>query len=382
MAKMTISTDNNTDDVLTGAGRWVIKVGSALLTDDGKGLDEGIIASWADQIAGMREQGKEVALVSSGAVAAGVKRLGWSARPDTMHELQAAAAVGQSELVHAYELAFGRHGLHCAQILLTHADLANRQRYLNARNTLSTLLDLGVIPIINENDTVATDEIRFGDNDNLGALVANIIDADVLVVMTDQEGLFTADPRKDKSARLVPSGKAGDKALLELAGEGSAIGRGGMHTKLLAAERAALSGTHTAIVNGRDPDILKRLVGGDRPGTLLVAERGKIASRKQWLAAQMRVSGTLTLDDGAVKVLSAAGKSLLPVGVRKVEGDFVRGELVSCVDASGQEIARGLSNYNIDETRRIIGQSSEQIGEILGYVGEPELIHRNNLVLL
>ena len=321
-------------------------------------------------------------MVSSGAVAAGIKRLGWTARPDTMHELQAAAAVGQSELVHTYELAFGKHGLHCAQILLTHADLANRQRYLNARNTLNTLLELGVIPIINENDTVATEEIRFGDNDNLAALVANIVDADVLVLMTDQDGLFTADPRHDPSAELVHEGRAGDEALLALAGEGSALGRGGMQTKLNAAEKAALSGTHTLIVNGRHKGVLTELGAGIQVGTLLQADTGKLASRKQWLAMQMRVAGTVTLDDGAVEVISGSGRSLLPVGVTAIEGDFVRGELVSCIDGKGREVARGLTNYNADETRKIMGQSSEQIVELLGYVGEAELIHRNNLVLL
>jgi glutamate 5-kinase len=299
-----------------------------------------------------------------------------------MHELQAAAAVGQSELVHTYELAFGVHGLHCAQILLTHADLANRQRYLNARNTLNTLLELGVIPIINENDTVATEEIRFGDNDNLAALVANIVDADVLVVLTDQEGLYTADPRVDPAAELVHSGQSGDHSLLEMAGEGSILGRGGMQTKLLAAEKAALSGTHTLIVNGRQADVLARLRNGEIIGTMLRADNGRLASRKQWLAMQMRVEGILTLDEGAVKVLLEAGRSLLAVGVTGVEGDFARGELVSCVDPAGNEIARGLSNYSTVEVRKIMGQASEQIAPLLGYAAEPELIHRNNLVLI
>ena len=366
---------------LAATRRWVIKVGSALLTDDGKGINETVISSWAAQIATMREQGIEVVMVSSGAVAAGIKRLGWPHRPETMHELQAAAAVGQSELVHTYERAFGAHGLHCAQILLTHADLANRQRYLNARNTLNTLLELGVIPIINENDTVATEEIRFGDNDNLAALVANIVDADVLVVLTDQNGLFTADPREDSTAELVESGRAGDKALLELAGKGSELGRGGMQTKLLAAETAALSGTHTLIVNGREADVLTRLRDAEPIGTLLLAGAGKLASRKQWLAMQMRVAGTFTLDEGAVRVLSEAGRSLLPVGVTSVEGEFVRGELVSCIDGDGKEVARGLSNYNTDEARKIMGKPSDQIAGLLGYAAEAELIHRNNLVL-
>jgi glutamate 5-kinase len=312
-----------------------------------------------------------------------MQRLGWSRRPHAMHELQAAAAVGQMGLVQCYETCFRSHGLHTAQVLLTHADLADRQRYLNARSTLRTLLDLGVIPVINENDTVVTDEIKLGDNDTLGALVTNLVEADVLVILTDQAGLFDADPRKHPGARLIEQADALDPGLEAMAGgTGSALAKGGMLTKVLAARRAARSGAHTVIASGREPEVLVRLAGGERIGTLLLARTVPLAARKQWLADHLTVSGLLRLDAGAVKALTRGGKSLLPVGVVGVSGDFVRGELVGVVDAEGRELARGLVNYSAEETRRIMRKPSAEIEATLGYVGEPELIHRDNLVLL
>jgi glutamate 5-kinase len=370
-------------DIVLQAKRLVVKVGSSLVTDEGRGLDHQAVARWAAEIAALRREGREVVLVSSGAIAEGVKRLGWTSRPSAIHELQAAAAVGQMGLVQAYERAFAGFDLHTAQILLTHEDLADRRRYLNARSTLLTLLHLGVIPIINENDTVTTDEIRFGDNDTLGALVTNLVEADVLVLLTDQQGLFTADPRKDAAATLVAHGKAGDPALEAMAGgAGSALGRGGMLTKIIAAKRAARSGASTVIACGREHDVLTRLARGESLGTTLVAEAATMAARKQWLADHLQLAGRLVLDDGAVRALSAQGKSLLPIGVVAVEGEFERGEVVGCFDATGREVARGLVNYSAQETSRILRRPSSEIERILGYVDERELIHRDNLVLL
>jgi glutamate 5-kinase len=331
----------------------------------------------------LRAQGREVALVSSGAIAEGTQRLGWKRRPQAMHELQAAAAVGQMGLAQAYESGFREHGLHTAQVLLTHADLADRQRYLNARFTLLTLLQLGVVPVINENDTVVTDEIRLGDNDTLGALVTNLIEADVLVILTDQPGLHTADPRKVPGAELVRDARAGDPALEEMAGgTGSALAKGGMLTKVLAAKRAARSGAHTVIASGREPDVLIRLAAGERIGTLLQASTSPLAARKQWLADHLQLAGTLEIDEGAARALTERGKSLLPIGVKAVNGEFERGALVACIAASGIEIARGLVNYSAQETRRIAGRPSSQIEAILGYIDGPEIIHRDNLVAL
>jgi len=361
---------------ITTTRRWVVKIGSALLTADGKGLDREAMAAWVAQLAQLLAEGVEVVLVSSGAVAEGMSRLGWKTRPKAIHDLQAAAAVGQMGLVQAYESHFQVHGRHTAQILLDHDDLSNRQRYLNARRTLQALIKLGVVAVVNENDTVVTDEIRFGDNDTLAALVANLIDADVLVILTDQLGLFDKDPRAN-------AGQAGDPALDALAG-GSAgnLGRGGMITKLRAAKLAARSGASTIIASGREPAVLNRLRQGEEVGTLLLAAREPIAARKQWLAGQLQVRGTLTLDEGAVKVLSQQGRSLLPVGVVAVSGRFTRGELVVCNDQQGREIARGLANYSADETLKIMGQSTSRISEILGYRDDEELIHRDNLVLV
>jgi glutamate 5-kinase len=369
--------------VIAHAKTLVVKVGSSLVTNDGRGLDAAAIARWAAQVAALRKLRRRVVLVSSGAIAEGMQRLGWSRRPRAMHELQAAAAVGQMGLVQCYESCFRGHGLHTAQVLLTHADMADRQRYLNARSTLRTLLDLDVIPVINENDTVVTDEIKLGDNDTLGALVTNLIEADVLVILTDQAGLYDSDPRKNAAARLVDRADALDPRLEAMAGgTGSALAKGGMLTKIRAARRAARSGAHTVIASGREPDVLVRLANGEPIGTLLTAGTVPLAARKQWLADHLTVSGLVRLDGGAVKALSRDGKSLLPVGVTEVSGDFVRGEVVGVVDAGGRELARGLINYSAEESRRIMGRPSGDIEAILGYVDEPELIHRDNLVLL
>jgi glutamate 5-kinase len=368
---------------VAAARRLVVKVGSSLVTGNGRGIDHAAVARWAEEIAALRLAGKEVALVSSGAIAEGMQRLGWTERPAAMHELQAAAAVGQMGLVQAYESAFSRFNLHTAQILLTHDDLADRRRYLNARSTLLTLLGLGVIPIINENDTVTTDEIRLGDNDTLGALVTNLIEADVLVLLTDQQGMYSGDPRKDATATLLRHALAGDPALESMAGgAGSHLARGGMLTKVLAAKRAARSGASTVIADGREEQILTRLAAGEMLGTHLLAETMTLAARKQWLADHVRTAGRLLLDAGAARALLREGKSLLPIGVLGCDGTFERGEVVGCFDPAGCEIARGLVNYSMSETKRILRKPSSEIAAILGYVDEPELIHRNNMVLL
>jgi glutamate 5-kinase len=368
---------------MSEAKRFVVKVGSALVTNRGAGLDARAIARWASQVAKLRQSGKELVLVSSGAIAEGMQRLGWTRRPSAMHELQAAAAVGQMGLVQVYESCFREHGLRTAQVLLTHADLADRQRYLNARSTLLTLLGLGIIPVINENDTVVTDEIRFGDNDTLAALVTNLVEADCLIILTDQQGLYTEDPRVNPAASLIRRAQAGEARLEELAGgTGSAIAKGGMLTKVLAAGRAARSGARTVIASGNEPDVLLRLAAGEEIGTLLSPQTTPLAARKQWLADHLQVAGRLTLDAGAAKALRSGGKSLLPVGVKSVEGEFERGAVVVCLSPDGAEVARGLVNYNAQESRRIAGRASSEIEAILGYVDEPELIHRDNLVVL
>jgi glutamate 5-kinase len=369
--------------LLTTAKRIVVKVGSSLVTNQGAGLDLHALRNWARQIAALNASGHEIVLVSSGAIAEGMQRLGWATRPTAIHELQAAAAVGQMGLVQAYESCFRLHDLHAAQVLLTHADLTDRERYLNARATLTTLLSLRVIPIINENDTVVTDEIKFGDNDTLGALVTNLIDADALVILTDQTGLFTADPRKDPAATLVSLGLAGDATLEAMAGgAGSAIGRGGMLTKILAAKRAARSGAHTAIASGHERDVLLRLLQGESIGTLLTAPALTLAARKQWLADHLQVAGKLVLDEGAIKALRDEGKSLLPIGVKHVFGEFERGAVVACVSQDGAVLAHGLINYNTQEATRLAGHASAEIETLLGYGGDSEIIHRDNLVLL
>jgi len=370
---------NRTD--IKQSHNWVIKIGSALLTNDGAGLDVDAIQAWVEQMFVLREAGIQITLVSSGAVAEGMQRLGLIKRPHAVHKLQAAAAVGQMGLVQCYESAFQKHGIHTAQILLTHEDTANRERYINARSTLRTLHEMNVIPVVNENDTVVTDEIRFGDNDSLAALVANLVDADLLVILTDQEGLFDADPRSNSDAKLILQGEANDESLMALAGEGSALGRGGMLTKLRAARLAAGSGTSTVIASGRRGAVLQEIYAGEAVGTLLTASTEILTARKQWLAGQINLHGTLHLDAGAVKKVCEQGSSLLAVGVAAVDGKFNRGEIIRCVDDSGREVARGLINYNADETRRIMGQSSEHIEDLLGYVGEAELIHRDNLML-
>jgi glutamate 5-kinase len=362
--------------------RWVVKIGSSLITNDGQGLNHQAIQSWAEQIAALRAAGKEILLVSSGAVAEGMARLGWKQRPHALHELQAAAALGQMGLIQNFESCFKQHDIHTAQVLLTHEDLSDRQRYLNARSTLKTLLKLGAIPIINENDTVATDEIRFGDNDTLGALVCNLVEADTLVLLTDRQGLFTKDPRYNENTELISESNASNRDLLTVAGEGGALGRGGMRTKITAAQRAARSGANTIIASGAEKNILHKIAQGETVGTLLAADNEPRSARKQWLANQLKISGKLFLDAGASKAVQQSGVSLLAVGVSKVAGNFQRGEVVSCVNSEGTEIARGLVNYDAKESQKIKGETSEKFERILGYVDEAELIHRDNLVLL
>ena len=368
--------------LLQGARRIVVKVGSSLVTNEGRGVDAQAIGNWCRQLAALAAQGREVVMVSSGAIAEGMKRLGWTARPQQLPELQAAAAVGQMGLVQMYESQLSMHGLRSAQVLLTHADLADRERYLNARSTLLTLLSHKVIPVINENDSVVNDEIKFGDNDTLGALVANLIEADALVILTDQRGLYAADPRQDPAARFIDVATAGDPELERMAGGvGSAIGRGGMLTKVLAAKRAAGSGASTLIAWGREPDVLLRLAAGEAIGTALVAATPRLAARKQWMADHLQLRGAVTVDAGAAQKLRDEGKSLLPIGVIEVEGDFVRGDVIAVRSPAGAEIARGLANYSAPETRLIARKPSSQIQAALGYAGEPEMIHRDNLVL-
>jgi glutamate 5-kinase len=368
--------------ILRDAKRIVVKVGSSLVTNEGRGLDEQAIGEWCRQMAQLIREGREVIMVSSGAIAEGMKRLGWSVRPHAIQELQAAAAVGQMGLAQMYETKLRLNNLGSAQVLLTHADLADRERYLNARSTLLTLLKLGVVPVINENDTVVNDEIKFGDNDTLGALVANLVEADALVILTDQKGLFTADPRKDSAAQLVHEAKAGDPALEVMAGgAGSSIGRGGMITKILAAKRAAGSGASTVIAWGREPDALVRLAQGESIGTLLVAQTQKTQARKQWMADHLQMRGSVVVDDGAASKLREEGKSLLPIGMVKVDGDFSRGDVIGVVDGEGREIARGLANYASTEARLLCRKPSSEFEKLLGYAAEPEMLHRDNLVL-
>ncbi|WPC68136.1 glutamate 5-kinase [Rhodoferax ferrireducens] len=375
-------TKNFASVVLRDARRIVVKVGSSLVTNEGRGLDETAIGEWCRQIALLVQDKREVIMVSSGAVAEGMKRLGWATRPHLIHELQAAAAVGQMGLAQMYETKLRENGLGSAQVLLTHADLADRERYLNARSTLLTLLKLGVVPVINENDTVVNDEIKFGDNDTLGALVANLVEADALVILTDQKGLFTADPRKDSSATLVHEAKSGDPALEAMAGgAGSNLGRGGMITKILAAKRAAGSGASTVIAWGREPDALVRLSQGDAIGTLLVAQTQKTQARKQWIADHLQLRGSVTVDAGATQKLRGQGSSLLPIGMTTVDGDFSRGDVIAIRDLQGVEIARGLANYASVEARLICRKPSTEFEKLLGYAAEPEMVHRDNLVL-
>ena len=368
--------------VLRQARRVVVKVGSSLVTNDGRGLDENAIAQWAEQLAALVNQGKEVVMVSSGAVAEGMKRLGWPTRPKVLHELQAAAAVGQMGLGQMYETKLRAHGVRSAQVLLTHADLADRERYLNARSTLMTILDLKVVPVINENDTVVTDEIKFGDNDTLAALVANLIEADVLIILTDQVGMYTADPRANPGAEFVSLANAGDPALEAMAGgAGSGIGKGGMITKVLAAKRAASSGASTVIASGREPNVLVRLASGEAVGTCLLAQTPKSQARKRWMADHLQLRGAVRIDDGAVSKVVKEGKSLLPIGMVSVIGDFTRGDVVAIQDLNGREVARGLANYDSAEARLICKKSSAQLGDVLGFVSEQEMVHRTNLLV-
>jgi glutamate 5-kinase len=368
--------------VLQAARRIVVKVGSSLVTNEGRGLDEAAIGEWCRQLAALAREGREVIMVSSGAIAEGMKRLGWATRPREVNELQAAAAVGQMGLAQMYETKLRENGMGSAQVLLTHADLADRERYLNARSTLLTLLQLRVVPVINENDTVVNDEIKFGDNDTLGALVANLVEADALVILTDQKGLYSADPRKDPSATFVHEARAGDAALEAMAGgAGSSLGRGGMITKILAARRAAGSGASTVIAWGRERDCLLRLAAGEAIGTLLVAPTQKSQARKRWIADHLQLRGAVTVDEGAAAKVRAEGKSLLPIGMTAVEGEFSRGDVIAVRDSAGSEIARGLANYASAEARLLCRKPSGEIERLLGYVAEPEMIHRTNLVV-
>ena len=380
-------TQKNSSNVLRDARRIVVKVGSSLVTNEGRGLDETAIGEWSRQLAALvRAEGaqhREVIMVSSGAVAEGMKRLGWTTRPRQIHELQAAAAVGQMGLAQMYETKLREQGMGSAQVLLTHADLADRERYLNARSKLLTLLDLGVVPVINENDTVVNDEIKFGDNDTLAALVANLVEADALIILTDQKGLYTADPRRDPAAEFVHEARAGDVALEAMAGGvGSSIGSGGMITKIIAAKRAAGSGASTVIAWGREPDVLLRLAQGEGIGTLLVAQTAKKQARKQWMADHLQLRGAVVVDDGAAAKLRSEGKSLLPIGMTAVEGDFSRGDVIAVRDAAGSEIARGLANYASAEARLLCRKPSAEFQNLLGYMAEPEMVHRDNLVLM
>ena len=368
--------------LLPAAKRLVVKVGSSLVTNEGRGLDERAIGEWCRQMSILMKGKLEIIMVSSGAIAEGMKRLGWAKRPSAVNELQAAAAVGQMGLAQMYETKLREHGLPSAQILLTHGDLADRERYLNARSTLLTLLKLGVLPVINENDTVVNDEIKFGDNDTLGALVANLVDADALIILTDQPGLYTADPRKDPTATLVREAQAGDPALeLMAGGAGSSLGRGGMLTKILAAKRAAGSGASTVIAYGREPDTLLRLVKGESIGTLLVAPTQKSQARKRWMSDHLQLRGAVSVDAGAAAKVQQEGKSLLPIGMTQVEGDFSRGDVIAVRNPAGEEIARGLANYSSAEARLLCKKASGQIEKLLGYAAEPEMLHRDNLVL-
>ena len=374
---------NSAPGVLAGARRIVVKVGSSLVTNEGRGVDGEAIGNWARQLAALARDGRELVMVSSGAIAEGMKRLGWTVRPKELPELQAAAAVGQMGLVQMYETRLSEQGMHSAQVLLTHADLADRERYLNARSTLLTLLALKVIPVINENDTVVNDEIKFGDNDTLGALVANLVEADALVILTDQRGLYSADPRKDPQARFIDEARAGDPALeLMAGGAGSSLGRGGMITKVLAAKRAAGSGASTIIAWGREPDVLLRLARGERIGSALVAGTAKLAARKQWMVDHLQLRGAVVVDAGAVAKLRDEGKSLLPIGVAEVRGEFARGDVIAVRTLAGADVARGLANYSSAEARLIARKASTQIESLLGYANEPEMIHRTNLVLV
>ena len=366
---------------LTNAKRWVVKVGSSSVTNNGLGLDFAAIAGWAEQLVALQSKGIQIVLVSSGAVAEGVSRLGLRKRPTQIHLQQAAAAVGQMGLIQAYESCFQKHGIHSAQILLSHEDLSDRTRYLNARSTLSTLLDMGVIPVVNENDTVATSELCFGDNDTLAALVANLINADVMILLTDQSGLFDADPRINSGAKLIKIGSSNDPQLTQIAGGSSALGKGGMQTKVRAAKLAARSGTDTVIAEGKLSNVITRLAQGEELGTLLLADSEPVTARKQWLAGQLVVKGQLFVDEVAVKVLQHSGKSLLAVGIVRVQGNFSRGEVVACVDQGGMEIARGLTNYGSEEVNKILGHNSDQFERLLGYGGDEDVIHRDNMVL-
>ena len=368
---------------LTTNQRWVIKIGSALLTNDGAGLDAALMKSWVSQMAELVRNDVELCLVSSGAIAVGLQALNLKMRPTELPLLQAAAAIGQMGLIQAWQSCFKAQGLETAQVLLTHEDLADRTRYLNARDTLKALSQFGVIPVVNENDTVATDEIRFGDNDSLGALATNLLEADVLVILTDQDGFFDRDPRVHAEAQLVPEARALDPELIHMAGkDGGALGRGGMHTKVLAAQQAARSGAATVIANGRTERVLSRLRAGDALGSLLLPDLKPQAARKRWLASHKQTRGVLVIDAGAQRALAEAGRSLLPVGVIDVRGAFARGEIVAIESVDGERIATGLVNYGAEQARQIAGQSTGALRASGLLVEGDALVHRDNMALV
>ena len=366
----------------TKAKKIIIKLGSSIITNDGKGIDEAFLSNFAADISLLAKK-MQVVIVSSGAIAAGLKKLGISRRPSELSELQAAAAVGQMDLIRSFEKEFSKVSMICAQVLLTHDDLSDRKRYLNARSTLNNLLEKNVIPIINENDTVSNEEIKFGDNDNLAALTANLLEADYLILLTDQDGLYSDDPRKNSNVTLLSRISVNDKKLDEVAkATTSSVGRGGMYTKILAARRASLSGTHTIIANGKNRKVFSNLLNDSVSGTFIQSEERQLDARKKWLAGQLKSKGTLIIDDGATNAIVNSGKSLLSVGITDVKGKFDRGDLVQCISSSGQEVAKGLINYSSSEVGKVLGQPSDKMESLLGYVNESSVIHRNNLVVL
>jgi glutamate 5-kinase len=370
-------------EVLGSVRRIVVKIGSRLLAPKGRALQTAWIEQLARDVAGLRGRGCEVIIVSSGAIAAGIERLGLAERPTTIARKQAAAAVGQGRLMAAYDAAFSAAGLTVAQVLLTHGDLSDRKRFLNARTTLTTLLAAGVVPIINENDTVAVEELKFGENDYLASLVTNLAGAQLFVILSGVEGFCTGDPTRDPSAALIPL-VTEITPLLEAHARvtGSAEGTGGMVPKLVAAKQATAHGAATVIAAGERPNVLADLLAGREIGTLFLPTKERLKSRKHWIAYTLHVKGRLYLDDGAARALRQQGRSLLPSGVREVEGRFRAGEAVSCVGPDGQEVARGLSNYSADEVAKIRGAKSREIADRLGYKLYDEVIHRDNLVVL
>jgi glutamate 5-kinase len=370
-------------DFLKKVRRVVVKIGSSLISSKRHGLDEKRLAAYASEAARLRKSGREIVLVSSGAIVSGLEKLGVRDRPKGLREKQAAAAVGQCRLMWAYEKSFDARGLKVGQVLLTQEDLRDRKRFLNSRNTLSTLLELGVIPIINENDTVAVEEIQFGDNDHLAASVAHLVDADLLIILSDVEGLYTENPRRNPEARLI-STIAEITPEIEARAETTAgeEGVGGMASKILAAKKVAALGVPTVIASGREPRVLSRILQGDSIGTIVLPRDQRLNSRKHWIAHTLPSKGRLVLDDGAVEAIVRRGKSLLPAGIRGVEGRFEAGDAVTCADRTGREVAKGLINYASPEMTRIQGAHTADLQKILGRKDYDEAIHRDNLVIL